>query len=197
MEELLARGLAAQAEVEDQRLQLELLQEELGALRNRDLTVFDRQLEVLRHELESREESIDRLRAQVALCEIRAPVAGEVVRYEFVPGELVRPDTVLYEIFGGERQVLKLRVPERNATRVTTGQTYRARLLSYRGIETVWFHGTVADLRHTIQGDGAQTYRTVYCTFTDKDHDVPPGTTAEAWIDTGRVPLWAFLLGID
>ncbi len=197
VEDLQAQGLAAQAEVEDQRLLLELLREELGAQRNRDLTVFDRQLDVLRHEVESRQETVERLAAQVALCEVRAPIAGQTVRYEFVAGELVRPDTVLYEIYGGERQVLKVRVPERHATRVAPGQPYRARLLSYGGLKATWFRGEVMELRNTIQGSGAQTYRTAYCTFDGNGHDVPPGATAEAWIDAGPVPLWSYLLGID
>jgi hypothetical protein len=109
----------------------------------------------------------------------------------------VRPDTVLYEIFGGDRQVLKLRVTERFATRVAAGQRYEAKLRPYRGIRPIIFEGKVEYLRDVIQAEGQQTYRVAYCTFDPQGHPVPPGTTGEAKLYYGRSSLWFFCLGID
>ncbi|MCA1808304.1 MAG: HlyD family secretion protein, partial [Lentisphaerae bacterium] len=129
--------------------------------------------------------------------EVRAPIDGLVLRYDFVEGELVRPDMVLLEIFGGERQMLKLRIPERHATRVSVGDRYRARLVSFRGLRDEWFTGELKTLRHVIQYEGAQGYRVAYCDFDAGGRMVPPGATAEAKIYCGRIRLWFFLLGLD
>jgi multidrug resistance efflux pump len=195
-QELETRGLGAPTTVEDIGLQLEIARAELTSLETRDLTAYARELEVLRHEVESRSDSVARAEAQVRQRRIAAPIGGQVVRYDFVVGELVRPDTVLYEVFGGKTQILKLRIAERYATLVQPGQAYRARLTSYGGLRRTWFRGKVQFLRNVIQMDGQRSYRTVYCTFDAGAHDVPPGTTAEAKIAAGRVSLWAYLLGL-
>ncbi len=138
-----------------------------------------------------------RIEARVRAKEIRAPIAGQVLRYEFVIGELVRPETVLCEIFGGSKQVLKLRIAERYATRVAEGQRYQAELAPYRGFQRIWFHGHVQHLRNVIQAEGQKTYRVAYCSFDSDGRKVPPGTTAEARIYYGRSCLWFLLVGLD
>ena len=195
-EELHSRGLAAASAVEDFRLQQQVAAAELQSLVGRDLSVFEREVEVLRHEVDSRRESVTRAEAQLRQRQVRAPIAGQVLRYEFVVGELVRPETVLYEIFGGTEQILKLRIDERYATQVAPGQHYRARLTSYGGLQRLWFEEQVEELRNVIQAEGQKTYGTAYCRFDPKGHSVPPGTTAEARIDTGRIPLWVYLFGL-
>ena len=129
--------------------------------------------------------------------EIRAPIAGQVLRYEFVLGELVRPETLLYEIFGGDKQILKLRILERHALRVAVGNRYYAWLASYRGLQRIRFRGEVQHLRNVIQSDGQATYRVAFCSFDPQNNAVPPGTTAEAKIYYGKTYLWFFLFGLD
>jgi membrane fusion protein (multidrug efflux system) len=194
--ELSERGLAAAGHVEDVRLQEQVAAAELEALRTRDLAVFDREMEGLRHEVEARREAAGRAEALVRQREVRAPIGGQAVRYDFVAGEMVKPDSVMYEIYGGSKKILKLRIDERHATRVAPGQRYRAELASYGGLGRVWFDGRIEYLRNVIQADGSKTYRTAYATFDARGLDVPPGTTAEARIHTGRARLWAFALGL-
>lgn len=195
-EELNRLGLAAGAAVEDFRLQEQMAKAELGSLENRDLAGFARELEALRHETDSRRDQVERADLLVRQRQIRAPIAGQVVRSEFVVGELVRPDMVLYEIFGGAASTLKLRIDERHATQVAPGQRYRARLQTYGGFRRPWFEGEVETLRNVIQVDGQKTYRTAYCRFDAKGEAVPPGASAEAEIDTGRIAFWLYLLGL-
>lgn len=196
-EELLNRGLVAGSVLEDNRLKEDLARAELAALLARDDRVFTKELAVLRQELSGRRDAVKRAQARLRAKEIRAPISGQLVRYEFVIGELVRPETVLFEIFGGKIQVLKLRVAERYATRVAPGQPYRCRLAPYRGLRTIWFRGKVSSLRHVIQGEGRETYRVAYCSFDPGTYSVPPGTTAEAQIYYGRSSLWSYLFGLD
>lgn len=194
--ELQSRGLASGAAVEDVLLQDEIARTELASLESRTPEGFERERDVLRHEVDSRAESVARAEARVRQRSVVSPIAGRVVRYEFVVGELVRPETVLYEVFGGETRVLKLRVDERYATQVHTGQPYRAWLSSYRGPWRPRFTGEIEFLRDVIQVEGQRAYRTAYCDFDGQGREVPPGTTAEAEIAVGKVCLWAFLLGL-
>ncbi len=195
-EELNRLGLAADAAVEDFRLQEQMTKAELASLESRDLTGYEREIEALRHEADSRRDQVERAALLVRQRQIRAPIGGQVVRSEFVVGELVRPDMVLYEIFGGAPRTLKLRIDERHATQVAPGQRYRARLLSYGGLRRPWFEGEVEALRNVIQVDGQKTYRTAYCRFDPHGQPVPPGASAEARIDTGRIAFWLYLLGL-
>ncbi|MFA5043429.1 MAG: HlyD family efflux transporter periplasmic adaptor subunit [Kiritimatiellia bacterium] len=193
----LARGLVAGSVLEDDQLKEQLARAELDSLLKKDLSLFEKDLTVLRQELESRQDAAARVEAAIRSREIRAPIAGQVLRYEFVLGELVRPETLLYEIFGGDKQILKLRILERHALRVAVGNRYYAWLASYRGLQRVRFRGEVRYLRNVIQSDGQTTYQVAFCSFDPQNHAVPPGTTAEAEIYCGKTCLWFFLLGLD
>ncbi len=192
MRELSARGLAAGATLADAKYQVQLLTAELEKLRHRDVDLADKEIQVLEREVEARRDAVTLAAGRLRSHEIRAPIAGQVLRYEFVVGEMVRSDAVLLEIFGGERQVLKLRISERHAMHVHPGDRYEARLGAYRGVV---FSGAVERLRNVIQDDDRNPYRAAYCSFDAGGYAVPPGTSAEARIYTGKQPLWRWILG--
>ncbi len=195
--ELIAKGLMAASALEDQKLKEELSRAELTSLLSKDKSIFDKEIAVLKQQLDARQEAVKRAETRVRSKEIRAPISGQILRYEFVIGELVRPETVLYEIFGGDKQILKLRVAERYATRVAPGQKYEAELAPYRGLQKVIFTGEVVSLRNVIQKEGQKSYRVAYCTFDPEGRNVPPGTTGEAKIFYGTSIFWLFLFGLD
>ena len=206
--QLHAKGLASGRKLEDDQYSLAKAEERLRSLRGKDLSLEDRQIEVLRKEAEIRKDSLARLRAsaarsraaleraRVALGQrtVAAPVAGRVVRYTFYVGEMIRPDMVLYEIFGGEPRTLKLRVPEKAAGEVAAGMPLDVRLRTVRGIFPRRFPGTVDVLRDVVEGTGDACYRVAYASFDPGDTPVAPGTTAEARIRTGTVSLWEFVV---
>lgn len=194
--ELLAKGLASGAALEDDTLRTELASVELRSLTNQDLTLGDRTMAILDHELAAGKDAANRIAAELHSREIHAPITGLVVRYEFVVGELVRPDNVLFEIYGGDRLILKLRVPERFSTRVAAGQAYKAILASYAGLRRVVFRGRIEAMRDVIQSSGALAYRTAYASFDPNGHLVPPGTTVEADIYYGSACFWVWLFGL-
>lgn len=194
--ELFTKNFVSEAALEDDILKEKLTRAELGTLTNKDLSVYDKQIYVLRRELEARHDAMEGAEVNFRTREIRAPISGQVLRYEFVVGEMVRPETVLFEIFGGDRLILKLRIPEQHATRVAAGNRYSAMLSSYRGLKGIYFEGTVERLRNVIQSEGQQTYRVIFCSFDPRNYNVPPGTTAEAKIYCGKTCLWFFLLDL-
>lgn len=191
--ELLEKGLLAGSAMEDTLLVCKLAGAELDSLLKKDQSVYEQELAARRQEIKARRDVMSRAVSRLDLKIIRAPVSGQVLRYEFVIGELVRPENIIYEIFGGDRQVLKLRIPERYAARVAVGQDYKACLTSYGGLQPVWFKGRIESLRNVIQKDGQQAYRVAYGDFTARGRTVPPGTSAEARIYCGRVNVWQYL----
>ena len=210
-QELVAKELKAASELEDVRLQEKLAEVRLQtlqqknfqvyeALLERDKAKYDREMDALQEELAALEDSVRRVEARLELRKIRAPIAGQVVRYEFVVGELLQPSYAIYEIFGGENNVLKLRVDEHYATRVAPGHSYRARLTSVGGglpLRRVYFRGKVEYLRNVIQSEGQSTYRMAYCSVDPGEYILPPGTTAEARIYYDRSSFWSYLFNLD
>lgn len=195
--DLLDKGLVSGSVVEDLELQREIAESELNSLQSRDLSLFDRELEVLQQEIEARKDAVRIAELQVRRRDIKAPIGGQVLRYEFVIGELVRPETVLFEIFGGRRRILKLKIAERYAAKVTAGQRCTSVLAPYRGPDEIIFEGTVDNLRNVIQGEGEKTYRVAYCSFDARGLTIPPGTTAQARIYYGYSSLLGYLFDID
>jgi multidrug resistance efflux pump len=191
------KGLVPVSELEDLEFERDLTTASLAEMRGRDLAIFDREMEVLEREIDLRRDAVRTAELRVANRLIRAPIGGQVLRYEFVIGETVRPDTVLFEIFGGSRQIVKLKVAERFATMIAGGQRYTAILAPYRSPRKIIFTGTVETLRNVIQGDEKRTYRIAYCSFDPGSRTIPPGTTCEARIYYGKSNLWKFIFGID
>jgi multidrug resistance efflux pump len=194
---LFDKGLVPVAEIEDLEFDRDLTTAQLQEMRGRDLAIFDRELEVLEREIDIRRDAVCTAEMRVANRLLRAPIGGQVLRYEFVIGETVGPDTVLFEIFGGTRQIVKLKVAERFATMIAAGQRYTAVLAPYRSPRKIIFAGTVEGLRNVIQGDEQRTYRIAYCSFDPGARIIPPGTTCEARIYYGKSNLWKFIFGID
>lgn len=208
-QELVAKGLKSQRELDDLELQRELCEVRLQSLQRKDFTIYedllardrakyDSELRALGEELSAQEESVRRAEARIELRKVRAPISGQVVRYEFVVGELLQPNYVIYEIFGGEEKVLKLRVDERYASRIAVGQKYRARLANYNGsVQRIYFRGEIQYLRNVVQNDGNTSYRMAYCSFDPGKYDFQPGITAEARIYYAHSNFWSFLLNLE
>jgi multidrug resistance efflux pump len=194
--QLAAKGLVSGRDLAADEYALKQAEAEFARLSEADASLDERQIEVLRRELESRSGTVARAHAAVAVRAVRAPIAGRLLRQGFYTGEVVRPDTLLYEIFGGTNVVLKLRVPERYAARIAVGQPVRAELRSYQAILRNWVHGTVVETRDVIQTEGAQAYRVIYCSLDTQGRVVQPGATADAEIRIGRSSFWAALFGL-
>ena len=160
-------------------------------LSGKDHTVWRRQVEMLRRQLDSATAAVRSAKADLEARTIRAPTAGTGLRHTFFVGEVARPDQILYEIFGAEQRLLRLKVPERYATRITEGMPVRAQFrTAKRLVRRNWTPAVVGDMRDVIQAEGNETYRVIYCPYEPPANEVPPGTTADAEILLGKVPLW-------
>ena len=185
------KGLASSRDEMADIQQVALSELEFRRLNEQDNSLGELRLATLQRQYEASQANVSRAQASLDARTIRAPAAGTVMRHTFFVGEVVRPDQVLYEIFGSDRKLLRLRVPERYATKLREGQTLRAQFRTDRKIfHHAWVSGTVDEMRDVIQAEGNETYRVIYCSYDVEAADVPPGTTADAEILVGRLPLW-------
>ncbi len=195
--QLSEKGLASGRDLMEDTFRVRMAETEYQTLKKYDITLAKRQVDVLRRQVDALREAVARARANLEMRAIRAPIDGRLLRHTFYIGEVVRPDMVLYEVFGGEDLILKLRVPEKYAARVATNQAVRAQLRTEkRLLIPYWFHGHVAAMRDAIQVDGPRTYRVVYCPFDPRGRHIPPGATADAQICVGRASLWRNLFDL-
>jgi len=125
---------------------------------------------------------------------VSAPFAGRVVGYSLYVGQPVTPSTLLYEIFNGEVETVKLRIPERHAVKVRWGAQARVEFGTHKALIPIQFEGEITELRQVIEGDGSRNYQVAYARFNPRGTEILPGTSAEARIFVGRIPLWQYLL---
>lgn len=192
--QLFERSLTSGRQLSNDEFAVRRYEETLRALQEIDETVAGQQLEVLRQRVESLREAAERARVALEQRSVTAPIAGRLMRYTFYPGENIRPDMVLYEIFDGPVNTMKVRVPERHAARIHIGQTVQAKLGTHRSVFPRRFPGKVTFLRPVVENDGANSYRIAYCELGIQGEAVPPGTSAETRIRIGRSSLWMHLL---
>lgn len=192
--QLFEKSLASGRQLSNDEFAVNRSEDTLRALQEIDATVAGRQLEVLRQRVESSREASERARVALEQRSVTAPISGRLMRYTFYPGEIIRPDMVLYEIFDGPVNTMKVRVPERHAARIHSGQLVQAKLGTHRSIMIRRFPGKVAFLRPVVEGDGTDNYRVVYCELDLEGENVPPGTSAEARIRIGRSSVWMHVL---
>ncbi|MCL1856656.1 MAG: HlyD family efflux transporter periplasmic adaptor subunit [Kiritimatiellaeota bacterium] len=125
---------------------------------------------------------------------VAAPFAGRVVGYSLYMGKLVTPSTLLYEIFSGEVQGVKLHVPERHAVKVRWGAPVRVEFGTHKTLFPTVFEGEITELRQVIESDGTRNYQVAFARFDPDGRDILPGASAEARILVGRIPLWRYVL---
>lgn len=195
--ELNSRGLSSGRTVTEDVFAVEKAKALLMELEAADPKLACMQIEVLQKAISVREDAVARAKALVEERKIRAPIAGKLNRFTFYVGEVVRPENILFEVYGGETDRLKLKVPERFATRIARGRRCQAELRSYtQTLSHHWFEGSVIELRDVIQSENQSSYRIIYCEFDNQGLEIPPGTSADAYIYTGESSLWKALLGL-
>lgn len=193
-QQLFQKSLASGRQLSTDEFAVRRSEETLRSLKEIDMSVAQKQLLVLRQNVVSLREAATRAKVAMEKRTVKAPIDGHIVRYTFYPGELIRPDMVLYEVFDGDVNTMKLRVPERYAAQVKVGQRVEARLGTHKTIIPKRFPGKVAVLRNVVEGDGSDNYRVIYSDLYLQGEAVPPGTSVEARVRVGRASIWLHIL---
>ena len=185
-------------EIEEADLRVRLAQSRLSELRLDRTEIDDRQLVVVRREIESMRKRVAMLEAEVMMRQILAPIAGTVHFHRFEPGEVVKPEHVLGQIFDTGKWIIKLSLPESQMRFVTEGQPVAVAFRAY----PYWLHGKAeAKVTRIVpmvtprdQGDGIFYLE---AELVDLNGLTPqPGMRVSAWIDAGRTTFLRYLLGV-
>ncbi len=193
--QLTEKGLASIRDLMADEHQAALARLTFRQLSEKDMTTGRKEIEMLERKLASAEAGIESAETNLEARRVRAPSDGMLFKHTFFVGEVVRSDQILFEIFGDKEKLLRLKVAERYATKISEGMAVRAQFRSAKKfLSHNWVCAEIADMRDIIQSEGNNSYRIIYCPYKDPDFDVPPGTTADADIMLGKVPLWRFII---
>lgn len=218
-------GVFSPKEIEDARLRVELAQSRLteleishDAVDAGELEVLDGQiqaaqkhlearradvalqLQVLRGQIETGEKNLALCAAELAMRTITAPIAGTVYFNRYEVGEVVKPDHVLGQVFDTSDWIVKLKVPERQASRIRHGQPVEVTLAAYPWYRYGHLIGEVARIRPVViplsGGSGAGGAFYVDAKINDPDQfALQPGMNARVRIDTGATNWFGRLAG--
>ncbi|MGI5869492.1 MAG: HlyD family secretion protein [Kiritimatiellia bacterium] len=188
------KALASGRQLSNDEFAVRRAEDRLRALHEVDMSVPLKQVAALSQNVAALREVANRAKAALDARTVRAPISGRVVRYTFYVGEMIRPDLVLYEVFGGEVCTMKLRIPERYAARVRLGHRVEAKLGTHRRLVSRRFPGKIAVLRDVVENDGTDSYRVAYADIDLQGEQVPPGTSVDARIRIGRTSVWMHIL---
>lgn len=133
-------GAVSQREISDTRLRVDVARSKLAEQKLDRKGAMAGEVDVLREEIESARKAVARHAAEVELRTIRSAVDGVVQLHRFEPGEVVKPDHVLGQVFDISRWIVKLTVPERALAYVRIGQPVRVELAAY----PAWRNGDLA-----------------------------------------------------
>lgn len=197
LERLSKGGAYSPNEVQDRQLRVELAASRLKELRIPRDNVMDHQLQVLREQINSAKKNVALQEAELAMRQVRAPMAGRVYFNRFEPGEVVKPEHVLGQVFDRDTWVAKLKVGERSIGYLEENQVVEVALAAYPKIR----HGTLAARVTRIwpivtpgaTGDGFFYVEAVI--------DMPgrfslqPGMSASAYVGAGRTNWLYRLIG--
>lgn len=141
-EQVLARldGRELSLQAKRDRVDANNVKAELERLRGLDGTgaIAQEEIDARRYELQSAKATARLSRAQASTMTVRAPFAGTVIAREVDVGNLAGTSTVIYEVADLSAIELPLHLPEREAARVSVGNSVEIEL-----IDGSTFAGTV------------------------------------------------------
>jgi hypothetical protein len=125
-------------------------------------------------------------------------MAGVVQLNRFEPGEVVKPDHVLGQVFDRSAWVVKMKLPERSVPHVLAGQEVQVALAAYPTLRYGYAHAKVTRIVPVVTP--APTGGTFFVEAKmDVPKDVPlqPGMTATGYVAAGSTNWLSRILGIN
>jgi len=191
-EAYLARMLASEGfspkEVDEARLRVTIAQSELAELRLPVDDLREKQINVLHEQIEAAKKQVAANEAQLKEREIRAPLSGIVQLHRFEPGEVVKPEHVLGQIFDRNAWVVKLSLPEQAIAHVEIGQNVQVALAAYPRLKYGYVEGEIASIIPVVT-PRPNAPGIFYVEAKIKVPDsmrIDPGMSAIAWVNTGE-----------
>jgi multidrug resistance efflux pump len=191
-------GGFAPREIDDARLKFRLAESHLTELKLPREEVMEDQVAVLREQIMAAEKTVKLHEAEIEIRKIRAPMGGRIYFNRFEPGEVVKPDHVLGQVFDTAAWVVKIKLSERDMPHVKVGQKAWAALSAYSTMRYGYIDASVSRVLPIVSpmptGDGIFYVEAAIQPPSD-GIQLNPGLTATAYIDAGPCTWYQRLLG--
>ena len=189
------RAVFSRRETEDAQLQVELARSRLKELQLTRDSVMASQIEVLREQIESSRKNVTLRKAERDMRRVVSPMSGTIMLNRFGPGEVVKPDDVLGQVFDHSTWIVKLTVSERWIRHVQSDQHVDITLAAFSRLRFGYLPARVTTVSRIVTaqptGDGV-FYAEATVVPTDQ-FELQPGMSASVRIDTGTTN-WLFRL---
>lgn len=187
----------APKEIEDAQMRVHIARARLEELRiDRDQLMED-EIKVLHEEIAATENQLLRREQELSSRKIRSPIDGRISFNSYEPGEVVKLEDVLGQVFDESQWIVKITISERDRRHVREGQSVLVTLRGYPTYHYDYVRAKVSRIFPVITpratGDGVFYAEAMIENF--GRIDPTPGMTAQSWIDTGEMPRLFIWLG--
>ena len=190
-------GAISRQELSDTQLQVDVARSNLAELKLDRAETMDKEVQVLKEQIEAARKAETLHAAEVEMRNIRAAVDGVVQLHRFEVGEVVKPEHVLGQVFDTSRWIVKLTLPERALAHVREGQPVKVELTAYPS----WRYGELSAKIQEVQrvvtpratGDGVFYVEAVLDDPGDKK--LTPGMRVTAEVNAGATNWFSRLFG--
>lgn len=190
-------GVYSAKEIESAQLQVELSQSRLKELQIPRDPLQESQMEVIRERIEASRKNVALREAELAMREIHTPLAGTIYFNRFEPGEVVKPEHVLGQVFDRGRWIVKLKVPERQIKHIDAGQSVKIDLAAYSALRDGYLDAQISRILPVVTpratGDGI--FYVEAAIPAQGEFKLEPGMAAAAHISAGNTNWLYRLIG--
>jgi membrane fusion protein (multidrug efflux system) len=174
-------------EVDEARLRVSIATSELAELQLPIEDVREQQIRVLHEQIEAAKKQVAAHEAQLRQREVRAPMAGQVNLNRFEPGEVVKPEHVLGQIFDRRAWVVKLNLPEQALAHVAVGQKVKVSLAGYPTLKYGYLDAKIKYIIPVVtpRPNAPGIFYAEAALEVPPDFRIDPGMTASGWVDAG------------
>ncbi|MCC6424023.1 MAG: HlyD family efflux transporter periplasmic adaptor subunit [Phycisphaerales bacterium] len=197
MYQRMSGGGFSNREVEEARLHVEVAKSELAELQLPRDTVMDNQVTVMKEQVEVAKKAVAAQEAQLRLREVRAPLAGIVQLNRFEPGEVVKPEHVLGQVFDPQAWVVKITLAEESLPYVQVGQPVKVAIAAYPHLRYGYFDAVVSRITPVVtpRQTGNGVYLVEASLNPPSNLTIQPGMTTTAYVNAGKTTWLRRMIG--
>jgi multidrug resistance efflux pump len=184
-------------EVEAAKLRVQLAQSDLKQLQIERAAVARKEIEVLEKEIAEIQQDIRIQEDKIELRKVRASVSGTVHFNGYEPGEVVKPEHVLGQVFDQSTWIMKLSISERAIAHIEVGQPVEIALAGYPTLKYGTIPARVTRITNVVtpQPTGDGVFYAEALIEEPGDRKLSPGMAAVGTIKAGHTTLLGSWLG--
>ncbi|MDP7163087.1 MAG: HlyD family efflux transporter periplasmic adaptor subunit [Phycisphaerae bacterium] len=181
-------GVFSPHELVEAKLNVDVATSRLAELELPRGEVREKQVAVLKEQIEAARKKVVLYKAEVELRKIRSSLNGMVRLNRFDPGEVIKPDHVLGQVFDTASWIVRLKLSERHIVYVRQGQSVRIKLAAYPSLRYGYLWAVVSRVTPVVspQATGDGIFYVEARINKKAGLQLRPGLTVRARIEVGR-----------